>query len=276
MGWLGYVEGGGCKLGKFDPKTQELAEYPLPACTRKQVDKEGEGEGGGGNTIRMDRLGYIWITGAALSRFDPKTEKFIAFAEVPHPYGIDLDKQDNIWFAEWSNNQAATDGRIGKVNINTLKVSIYTPPTTTRLASLNKDMPFEEGNTVTHPKAAGTKRIGVDSKGIVWFGEWWGGQSGQTGQIGRFDPKTETFKEYPLPDAAPTPYAVGVDHHDFVWYNSNNDDIIGRLDPKTGAVVEFPFPYSDNGIREIIPDSEGRMWFATPFNNKVGYFIPPK
>jgi streptogramin lyase len=162
------------------------------------------------------------------------------------------------------------------VNINTLKVSIYTPPTTTRLQSINKDAPFEEGNTVSRPKDAGDKRIEVDSKGNVYFAEWWGGADGQHGQIGRFDPKTETFKEYPLPDPAPTPYAVGVDHDDNVWYNSNNDDILGRLDPKTGVVTEFPFIYSDNGIREIIPDSQGRMWFATPFNNKVGYFIPPK
>jgi virginiamycin B lyase len=116
----------------------------------------------------------------------------------------------------------------------------------------------------------------VDSKGIVYFGEWWGGQDGQHGQIGRFDPKTETFKEYPLPDPAPTPYGIGVDRNDFVWYNSNYDDILGRLDPATGNVVEYPFPYSDNGIREIVPDAAGRMWFTTPFNNKAGYFIPPK
>src|SRR3979411_3144634 len=87
--------------------------------------------------------------------------------------------------------------------------------------------------------------------------------------------KTETFKEFPLPDPDPTPYGIGVDRNDFVWYSSYDDDILGRLDPKTGAVIEYPFPYSGNGIRELLPDSEGRMWYGTPFNNKVGYFIPP-
>jgi len=42
------------------------------------------------------------------------------------------------------------------------------------------------------------------------------------------------------------------------------------------VVVEYPFPYSGNGIRELLPDSEGRMWYGTPFNNKVGYFVPPE
>ena len=262
-GTVWYVEGAGGKLGRFDPKTEEISEYPLP--------------GGAGNAVRIDRLGYIWASaGAGVVRFDPKTRKFITFSEIPHPYGIEVDNYDNVWSAQFTNSEYPTDGLIGKIDINTLKVSVYTPPTTTKLASLNKEAPFEEGNAISHPKDAGTKRIAVDSKGIVYFGEWWGGQDGQHGQIGRFDPKTETFKEYPLPDPAPTPYGIGVDHNDFVWYNSNYDDILGRLDPATGTVVEYPFPYSDNGIREIVPDAAGRMWFTTPFNNKAGYFIPPK
>jgi streptogramin lyase len=48
--------------------------------------------------------------------------------------------------------------------------------------------------------------------------------------------------------------------------------VVGRLDPNTGQVTEYPFPQSENTMREFIPDSEGRMWFASPANNKVGYF----
>jgi virginiamycin B lyase len=176
----------------------------------------------------MDRLGYIWASaGAGVVRFDPKTRKFITFPEIPHPYGIEIDNSDNVWSAQFTNSEYPTDGLIGKIDINTLKVSVYTPPTTTKLASLNKEAPFEPGNSVSHPKDAGTKRIAVDSKGIVYFGEWWGGQDGQHGQIGRFDPKTETFKEYALPDPAPTPYGIGVDHNDFVWAASTRRP--GRL-----------------------------------------------
>jgi len=48
--------------------------------------------------------------------------------------------------------------------------------------------------------------------------------------------------------------------------------VLGRFDPKTDKVVEYPFPHSENTIRELILDSEGRMWYGTPSNNKVGYF----
>ena len=270
-GMVWYSEDAACKLGKFDPETKKFTEYQPNFCKPRPDDAQtGRGMStiglGSMNSIRIDRAGYIWGGGSILLRFDPRKEEFMEFPEARTPYGIELDHDGNIWFAEFPQ-----EGMIGKMDTKTLKITKWTPPTTEKLAALNKNQPDENyGNSSTHPKTSGPRRITVDSKGIVWFGEWWGNQ------IGRFDPKTETFKEYALPDPDPTPYAIGVDRNDNVWYSSYNDDILGRLDPKTGSVVEFPFPYSGNGMRELIPDSQGRIWFGTPFNNKVGYFIPPE
>ena len=41
---------------------------------------------------------------------------------------------------------------------------------------------------------------------------------------------------------------------------------------KTAQVVEYPLPFSENPMREFFLDKDGRMWFASPSNNKVGYF----
>jgi streptogramin lyase len=49
-------------------------------------------------------------------------------------------------------------------------------------------------------------------------------------------------------------------------------DVLGRMDPKTGKTVEYPFPHSENTIREFFLDSQGRNWYASPSNAKVGYF----
>jgi streptogramin lyase len=49
-------------------------------------------------------------------------------------------------------------------------------------------------------------------------------------------------------------------------------DVVGRLDPKTSQVLEYPFAQSENAMREFIPDAQGRMWFGSAPNNKVGYF----
>ena len=233
-GTVWFTEQGSNRLGHLDPRTREVVEHQAPL-------KDGIGTARGSkHTLRVDPSGVVWATGSPMSKFDPKTEKFTEISEVPSAYGITLDKDGNVWFAEFTE-----DGKIGKVDPKTMKVTKWAPPT---------------------PNAR-PRRIQIDTDGAVWFAEF------GAGKIGRFDPKTETFKEYPLPGAAPTPYAFGIDRNHNIWYSSEAMDIVGRLDPKTGEVIEYPFPYSENSMREFFLDSEGRMWFGSPPNNKVGYFV---
>jgi virginiamycin B lyase len=106
----------------------------------------------------------------------------------------------------------------------------------------------------------------VAPDGMVWVGEFAGGK------MARFDPATQTFKEYPLPGPDPTPYAMGFDADGYLWYNSHRMDVLGRFDTKTGKVIEYPFPHSEMAMREFFRDSQGRMWYGSNPNNKVGYF----
>jgi virginiamycin B lyase len=246
-GYVWFAEQGAIKIGKFDPNASAMTEYSVqrsgeymkgtPMETWPMVNL------GHVHTIREDRLGFVWTTGNPLRRFDTKTGKWNEFREIRACYGIDFDKDGNVWFANYPDPNA----KIGMVDIKTLKVTTYAVPTTN----------------------GGPRRIAVDRKGFVWFTEYDGNK------IGRFDPKTKTFKEISLPDQDPSPYAIGIDRNDFVWFNSDRDDIIGRLDPKNDEIIEYPFPYAEIGIREIRPDEAGRMWFTSPANNKIGYFIPP-
>ena len=231
--WL--TEQGANKLGRWDPRTQTITEYQdtyLPG-------KEGVTRGGDKHTLRVDSQGRVWATGRPLTVFDPKTRQFTKIAEVPTAYGLALDKDGNLWFAEYTEN-----GKIGKVDGKTLHVTKWALPTA-------------DGRP---------RRIQIDSDGTVWFAEF------KSGAIGRFDPKTETIKEYALPGPEATPYALGIDRNHTVWYSSEHMDVIGNLDPKTGHVTEYPFPQSENTMREFFTDAQGRMWFGSPANNKVGYF----
>jgi hypothetical protein len=36
--------------------------------------------------------------------------------------------------------------------------------------------------------------------------------------------------------------------------------------------VEYPVPHSEIAMREFFRDDQGRMWYGTNPNNKVGYF----
>ncbi len=232
--WL--TEQGPNKLGRWDPKTQKITEYQdayLPG-------KDGEEDAGSKHTVRFDPHGNVWATGYPLSRFDPETGKFTDFWGVAdHTYGLEPDKDGNIWFTN------PGTGEIGKADWKTLKIKQWMVPT----------------------KDGYERRIELDSQGIVWFGEY------QNGKIGRFDPKTESFKEYDLPGGKDVfPYAIGIDADDYVWYSSYYRDTLGRLDPKTGKITEYPFPHSENTIREFFRDAQGRMWYGSPSNNKVGYF----
>ena len=48
-----------------------------------------------------------------------------------------------------------------------------------------------------------------------------GSASTSDGKIGRFDPETETFKEFPLPHAKSAPYALGIAPDHTLWYSSD-------------------------------------------------------
>ena len=231
--WL--TEQASDKLGRWDPTTQKITEYQ----DTYRPGLEGREDGGSRHTVRIDSKGMVWSTGYPLTMFDPESKKFHDFPEAEHTYSLDFDAEGNVWFTN------PGTGQIGKVDPKTLKVTQWTPPTP---------------NTYE-------RRIAVDTDGTVWFGEY------QGGKIGHFDPKTQTFKEYEVPgglDSFPYAIAIGTDHS--IWYSSYYLDVIGHLDPKSGKIVEYPFPHSENTIREFFRDSEGRMWYGSPSNNKVGYF----
>ena len=110
----------------------------------------------------------------------------------------------------------------------------------------------------------GQSTVADHADDIVWFGEF------DTGKIGRFDPKTEKFEEFPLPGPEASPYAIGVDKDGIVWYSSHEQDTLGRLDPKTGAMKEYvpssafmpphaptlPHPQSVMDVAQVIAAAE--------------------
>jgi len=100
---------------------------------------------------------------------------------------------------------------------------------------------------------------------MIWFGDYF------QGNLTRFDPRTQQFKEYKLPGPMPTPYGIGVDHNDNLWYASMYTDVIGKLDPKTGKVIEYPTPYGERGTRDMFEDAQGRIWYGAQPYGKVGY-----
>ena len=47
-------------------------------------------------------------------------------------------------------------------------------------------------------------------------------------------------------------------------------DTIIRLDPQTGQLRPFPLPSKGVGVRKMIVDAEGRLWYMGSHNGRLG------
>ena len=154
--------------------------------------------------VAVDSKGMVWYTEwmlGTIARLDPKTGEIAEFKppDTPDMLGIIADKNDNIWFSN------AIGSKLGKLDTKTMKFTMYQPPTArVRPYGLIQDQKtgyiwFADfsGNNITRfdPKAeqfveypvptrgAYPRFIGLDSKGRVWFGEWW------NNKLGMLDPE---------------------------------------------------------------------------------------
>ena len=79
------------------------------------------------------------------------------------------------------------------------------------------------------------------------------------------------IKEYPLPAGdGGGPYAVTVDGGGIVWVNEIRTDTVVRFDPRTEQARVFALPSRNVGIRKMIVDAEGRLWYMGSHNGRLG------
>jgi virginiamycin B lyase len=254
--WLTLERQGG--LARFDTRSEKfevfidqkmIDDYNVAKPVQKDPNDpfpnlpDPRGPQGGGarsHTAAIDHDGNIWVSGRPLKKLDAKTGRYTFFnQEAPDCYGIAVDQKGNVWFAQFN---ARDHQNIGVVDAKTKKITLYTPPA-----------------------GVSPRRLKVDSKGMVWIGDYFGGS------LTRFDPATQEFKMFKLQGPMQTPYGMEVDLADNVWYASMYTDVMGRLDPKTGKVTEYPSPYGERGTRDMVVDAKGRLWYGAQPYFKAGY-----
>ena len=219
--WL--TEQGADRLGRWDPKTQQVTEY------QDNVRK---------HTVAVDqKTGMVWTTGG-LTRFDPKMEKFEAVKSVPTSYGISLDKDGNAWFAEM-----IPAGKIGMVNAKTGEVKKWALPTVSgkprRIVFDEKDSTvwfaeFDSGKLGHfNPKDESTQEyqlpgpqatpyaLGVGADGMVWY------SSERMDVVGRLDPASGKVTEFPTPRPENSMRDFFLDKEGRMWFGSPPNDRVG-------------------------------------------------
>ena len=74
--------------------------------------------------------------------------------------------------------------------------------------------------------------------GAIWWTGMW------ASLVGRLDPLTGEFREYPLPASA-RPHSIVPDDEGAIWYLGNSNGTVGRLNPLTGEVREYKTGLAD-------------------------------
>ncbi len=211
-------------LGRVDPKTGKVKEYPLKTPHS------------GPHGLVEDKSGNIWYTGntgALVGKVNPKTGEVTEYKmpdpDAKDPHTLIFDRAGMLWFTVQNAN------RIGRLDPKSGEIKLLTPPTA-------KSRPYG---------------MALDSKGtlfVVQFG---------TNKVAAVDPKTLAIREYPLPDPGARPRRIAITSDDMIWYSDYARGYLGRLDPATGQVSEWPSPsgpksapYGISAIKDIIWYSE--------------------
>ena len=283
QGQVWFTHFGEQLLGRFDPKTLQVSEYPLPVLK--------PGFPIGTLDLEMEKSGKLWIAmmyQGGVSRFDPKTEKFETWS-VPKEWQTDATQQafvtpvasdvdGKVWVknsdraqilrldpatGKWENfgsfNDPATARKITSYGIpadraNNLYLLDFSSSDIGRLDAKTLELSVFKGEIANSRPRRGR----FDAQDHLWFAEY-GGNA-----IGRLDPKSGQLQEWQLPTPWGEPYDVVTDKNGEAWTGSMLSDRVSRLDPKTGEFVEYQLPRRTN-IRRVFVDNS-----TTPVSFWVG------
>lgn len=222
-GYIWYTGQTANTLGRLNPATGSVTEYPLPTPRS------------GPHGLVPDAAGYIWYTGNTarhVGRLDPTTGEVREFpmpdSSARDPHTPIFDPAGMLWFTVQGGNF------VGRLDPGSGDVRLVSSPTANSL-------PYG---------------IVVDSQGRPFF-DLFG-----TNKIARIDPATLEILEYTLPQGA-RPRRIAVTPDDIIWYTDYQRGFLGRLDPRTGAVTEFASPAgAQSRPYGMTSTSDGAIWYS--------------
>jgi len=272
--WAGQF---GNLIGRINPKTGEMKEYPLPENAKP-------------HSVTLDAAGNVWYTGnknATVGKFDPKTGRITEY-KMPDPAAKDphtpiFDRNGILWFTlQHSNMLGRLNPATGDIKLVTMKTK-GSKPYGIKIAAdgtlwvacngsncLVKVDPETMGLTeikLPIPKTT-VRRLDIAKDGMIWY------VNSSQGRLGRYDPKTGAIKEWPSPSGKNShPYAIAV-VDGIVWYNESRrrPDALVRFDPRTETFQSWPIPsggFYAGIIRHMRPTRDGNLLIHQSSTNRI-------
>ena len=222
------TDGGLNAIVRVDPATEQVQVFPLPANR----------PGANLNTAVFDASGKLWFTGQSgvYGRLDPATGNVDVY-DAPRgrgPYGITVTPGGEVFYASLAGSH------IARIDVETGQATPIDSPTA----------------------GQGARRVWSDSQGRIWVSEW------NAGQVGVYDPRANSWREWKLPGDRPQAYAVYVDDQDIVWLSDFGANAIVRFDPASENFTSFPLPSPSGAVRQIL-GRPGEIWGAESSADKL-------
>ena len=269
-------------LGRLDPKSGTVTEYPVP-LTRPGFPT-------GMLDLETDMEGNLWLSMMyqnGIARFEKKTATFKTWS-VPPEFTNDETQQSMVGPQHWEVdgnvwlNDAGGATAVYRMDMATGAFKRWEPyknaPGPHSVYGIYADsknnlffcdfggenigrIDAKTGALTLFPTPtprSRPRRGRMDAQDRLWFGEFYGGK------IGMFDTRTATFQEWPVPTPYTAPYDVVVDKSGEVWSAGMEADRVMRLDPKSGRFTEYLLPRQTN-IRRVFVDNS-----TTPVTFWVG------
>jgi len=136
-----------------------------------------------------------------------------------------------------------------------------------RAISDTVDVKIQEWMTPSKPAYPHDPAVAPD--GSIWY------TAQRASTVGRFDPATQTFREFALPTPNSGPHGLQPDKDGNIWYTANSAGLIGKIDPKTGHVTEYKMPNPKARDPHTIAFlRDGRLFFTVQAGNFIGTLDP--
>jgi virginiamycin B lyase len=241
QGYAWYASFGEQILGRLDPKTNQIREWPIPvnlASANKGV-----------LDIQFDEDENVWMGNGfqkAIHKFDRKTEKFQSY---PISKELEAEHTEMLFVAP---NNHKVDGKVWVTNNgdwSVLRVDL-------KSGKWDRFEPFK----VPRPNIY---KVFSDSQNNGWFTVF--GRS----HVGRIDAKTGEIKifETPLPETAPR--RGSVDSKDRFWVALNRTDRVAMFDPKTEKFQTWSLGIPEYYAYDVWTDRNGEAWASTEYADRV-------
>lgn len=282
-GSIWFTEEAANKIGRLNPKTGEMKEYPL--SSEKNVAPHG---------LAVDENDNIWFaasSGGFIGELEPKTGKVTVF-KMPDPKATDpeslaFDSKGNLWFTVQNANMVGKlDPASGTITLKPVPsqnarptgilvlkrgIPMFTESGAGRLGSIMPDT-FQVHE---FPLVQGTRsrRIAISpNENTLYFTDF------VSGNLGQLDISLGAMIMLPAPsgmDSSPSGLTIAPDGT--VWFceTGTQPNNIIRFNPPS-SFSSAPIPFATGAVNNMAAAADGRIYFTSSGVDKIGAVEVPK